>query len=280
MKERGKFKFVLFLAVACAFLFFPVNSFSESAGDYKPTPPPAIPAADFASEGRIYLDFIGLYADIDAGEENITLKGIGGGINYVSMVKELGWNVSGSCFYLTGENDKNTGDLTGVMVPLTANIAFRPYSNPGGNSLIFFAGLHYSWTGVWIDYQEGSTLTEIDLYLTTIGPMFGAKARLMLRPGLAFIPYYVFKYENYDAEVVVNGVSRSVDIDSEGVQLFGFDIEIGAVSIGAMLDMITNSDRKMYFITFTYNLDYSESAPAAKADTAPPKAPQRGRGAK
>lgn len=263
-------------AVVFTFAFFSGSAYSATTDKFKPTPPPAIPAADFSSEGRVYLDFTGLYADI----EDVTIKGIGAGINYVSMVKELGWNVSGSVFYLTGENDDNTAEVYGVMVPLTANIAFRPFSSPGGNSLIFFAGLHYSWTGVWVDIESGTTLTEIDVYLTTIGPMFGAKARLMLRPGVAFIPYYVFKYENYDAEVVVDGVSQNVDIDSEGIQIVGFDIEIGAISIGAMLDAITNSDRRMYFITFTYNLDYGEGAPAQKADMAAPKAPQRGRAAK
>lgn len=90
--------------------------------------------------------------------------------------------------------------------------------------------------------------------------MFGAKARLMLRPGLAFIPYYVFRYENYDADVNVNGVTSTPAIDSDGVQIFGFDIEIGAISISAMFDAITNADRKVYFITFTYNLDYDEGA--------------------
>ncbi len=104
----------------------------------------------------------------------------------------------------------------------------------------------------------------------------------MMSPGVAFIPYYVFKYENYDAEVNVNGTVYDADIDSAGIHIFGFDIEIGAISIGAMLDMISNSDRDMIVISFTYNLDYDEGAraePAAVEDPAP-KATRRGRGTK
>ena len=268
------------LAAACAFFLVPVNSCSASNDMYKPTPPPAIPAADFESNGRWYLDFTGLYADIDTGDDSIVFKGIGVGVNYVGMVKELGWNVSLSCLYLTGENDDGSGDGTGVMTPATANIAFRPINNPSGNSLILFAGLHYSFTGIWIDIGSGSSMTEIDVYLRTYGPMFGAKARLMLKPGVAFIPYYVFRYESYDADVNYNGTWSTPSIDSEAVQIIGFDIEIGAISIGAMIDSIANADRKVYFITFTYNLSYDGGSSPQKADTAAPKTPQRGRAAK
>lgn len=170
MKLKGWFLVFAVLAAVCVFLFIPVNSYSASTDNYMPTTPPAIPAADFVSEGRWYLDFTGLYTNIDTGDNAVVIKGIGGGVNYVGMVKELGWNVSLSGLYLTGEDDNGTADVTGVMTPLTANIAYRPYSNPNGNSFILFAGLHYSFTGIWIDIQSGTTLTEIDMYLRTYGP--------------------------------------------------------------------------------------------------------------
>jgi len=270
---KSNVRFASLLAALLAFALCSVPAYSASEDKYKPTPPPKVPAADFESEGKKYLDFTFIYADLGVG----TLKGAGIGFNYVSMVKELGWNFGAGLFYLTGEDDDNTVEITGGIVPLSANIAFRPYNVPGGNSLIFFMGIHYSWTGLFADVEPDD---EFDITLRTYGPMFGAKARLMLRPGLAFIPYWVFKYENYDGEVNVNGTVYDLDIDSAAIHLIGFDIEIGAISIGAMLDMISNSDRDMIIISFTYNLDYDEGAPAQSADTAAPRATQRGRAAK
>ena len=265
----------LFASALLCVVLSPCTLFAAAEDKFKPTPPPKVPAADFETEGRKYLDFTFLYADMDV----VTLKGLGVGLNYVSMYKNLGWNVSGGAFYLTGDDEDGTMDITGVMVPLTANFAFRPYERPDGNCLIFFGGLHFSWTGVYVDMSNGM---EIDVSLRTYGPMFGAKAKFMMRPGLAFVPYYVFKYESYDGEVNVDGTVTDLDIDSAAIHLIGFDIEIGAISIGTMLDMISNSDRDMIIISFTYNLDYDKGA-AAQPETAPAKsqkAPQRGRAAK
>lgn len=248
-----------------------VGAFAADSDKYKPTPPPKIPAADFESGGRKYLDFTILYADMDV----VTLRAGGVGFNYVGMIgDQVGWNVGAGLFYLTGEDDDKTMDITGGIIPLTANIAYRPYNVPGGNSLILFAGLHYSWTGIYVDIEPS---TEVDVSLTTYGPMFGAKARIMITPTVAFIPYYVFKYDNYDAEINVDGTVSNLDIDPAAVHIIGFDIEIGAISVGAMLDMLNNANRDMIMISFTYNLDYEESkAPSAPA----PKAPQRGRAGK
>ncbi len=271
---RASILIVLAAALLCTVLS-PGGLLAASDDKFKPTPPPQVPAADFNSVGRKYLDFTFLYADIDV----VTLMGFGAGLNYVSMYKNLGWNVSGGAFYLTGDDEDGTMDITGVMVPLTANVAFRPYERPNGNCLIFFGGLHYSWTGVYVDMSSGM---EIDVSLRTYGPMFGAKAKFMMKPGLAFIPYWVFKYESYDGEVNVDGTVSDLDIDSAAVHLIGFDIEIGAISVGAMLDMISNSDRDMIIISFTYNLDYGEGAAAQPEPAAAKsqKAPQRGRAAK
>lgn len=262
----------VFVVLVFALFFCTVVSGGLYAADsdkYKPTPPPKIPAADFDSEGKKYLDFTILYADMDV----VTISGGGVGFNYVGMVRELGWNVGVGLFYLTGEDDDKTMDITGLIVPLTANFAFRAYNVPGGNSLIFFGGIHYSWTGIYVDVEPS---TEVDVSLTTYGPMFGAKARIVLKPGLALIPYYVFRYENYDAEINIDGTVSNLDIDPAAVHLVGFDIEIGAFSVGAMLDMFSNANRDMIIISFTYNLDYNEGAKDSSAASAP-KAPARGR---
>ncbi len=258
---------------AMAFLICAVaagGAYADDSDKYKPTPPPKIPAADFESEGKKYLDFTILYADMDV----VTISGGGVGFNYVGMAKELGWNVGAGFFYLTGEDDDNTMNITGLIIPLTANIAFRPYNVPGGNSFIIFGGLHYSWTGVYVDVEPS---TEVDVSIATYGPMLGAKARLVISPGVALIPYYVFRYENYDAEINVDGSVSNMDIDPAAVHLIGFDIEIGAFSIGALLDMFSNANRDMIIVSFTYNLDYDEGTQSKAPSSSAPKAPQRGR---
>jgi hypothetical protein len=52
----------------------------------------------------------------------------------------------------------------------------------------------------------------------------------------------------------------SVDVPSVTSHLFGFDIEIGAISIGTMLNMLNNADSDMIVIYMTINLDYKESS--------------------
>jgi hypothetical protein len=68
-----------------------------------------------------------------------------------------------------------------------------------------------------------------------------------------------------------------MDIDPAAVHLIGFDIEIGAFSIGALLDMFSNANRDMIIVSFTYNLDYDEGTQSKAPSSSAPKAPQRGR---
>ncbi len=69
-------------------------------------------------------------------------------------------------FYLTGEDDANTVDVTGLIVPLTANIAFGRTIWKEETACILFAGLHYSWTGIYADVKPDD---EYDLTLPPTG---------------------------------------------------------------------------------------------------------------
>ena len=250
--KRGYSLAVLILALLLV-AALPVQSIAQNAEDYKPTPPPKIPAADFIPQGRTYLDGTFLYMDADI----FTMRGMGIGVNYVSMAGTLGWNFGISGLYLTGSDDDGTIDVNGLMFPLSANIAMRVAGTADSNSLILFGGIHYSWTGIWVTVTDPA----LDIYfsLRTYGPMIGVKASIPLNRNTKLIPYYILKRESYDAEVTINGQYQTADIDDMVYHLFGFDIEIGAISIGALLDFITNADSDMIMISVTYNFDYVET---------------------
>lgn len=240
---------------------FAVNIYAQvpEGEDLTPTPPPKVPAADFSVEGANYLDVMYLRYSGDM----FTMTGFGLGYNYVGAFDRTGFNVGVGVQYLTGEDDDGYFDMEFVAVPINANLAFRVAGTADSSNLILFGGIHYNYSYTNIQVNAGTYAgTELEVHLRVYGPLAGAKANIKLGPTLNFVPYYALKRDIIDSEVYVDGESFDISIPSSTSHLFGFDIEIGAISVGTMLDMINSSNNDMIIIYLTWNLDYKESSQA------------------
>jgi len=259
------------IALLCVILLFigagAVSTYAQDFDDFSPTPPPKVPAADFTADGAKYLDI--MYLNYSG--EGFDLTGYGLGFNYVGAFERTGFNVGVGFQYLTGEDDDGYIDMYFISIPLNANLAFRVAGEANTSNLILFAGLHYNYSYTEITADPGlidAYEHDVELHLWVYGPLLGAKATIPLGRTVKFIPYYALKRDIIDAEVYVDGEEISgVDVPSATSHLFGFDIELGAISIGTMLDYFNSADNDMFLIYVTWNLDYGESqAPASEPE--------------
>ena len=258
---RNKKLYFLMIFTLALITVFAVNIYAQvpEGEDLTPTPPPKVPAADFSVEGANYLDVMYLRYSGDM----FTMTGFGLGYNYVGAFDRTGFNVGVGVQYLTGEDDDGYFDMEFVAVPINANLAFRVAGTADSSNLILFGGIHYNYSYTNIQVNAGTYAgTELEVHLRVYGPLAGAKANIKLGPTLNFVPYYALKRDIIDSEVYVDGESFDISIPSSTSHLFGFDIEIGAISVGTMLDMINSSNNDMIIIYLTWNLDYKESSQA------------------
>jgi hypothetical protein len=253
MASKRLYFLVLFFSFAL-FTLFSMNTYAQNPEDMTPTPPPKVPAADFSEDGANYLDV--MYMRYSG--EDFELNGFGLGYNYVGAFGNTGFNIGFGFQYLTGENDDKTFDITMFAIPINANLAFRIAGTADSSNLIIFGGIHYNYSHTNVDIEPDNNV-EINMWV--YGPLVGAKANLRLSPMVNFIPYYALKRDIIDADVYYNGeLISGVDIPDVTSHLFGFDIEIGAISVGTMLNMLNNADSDMITIYLTINLDYKESS--------------------
>ena len=258
---RNKKLYFLMIFTLALITVFAVNTYAQvpEGEDLTPTPPPKVPAADFSVEGANYLDVMYLRYSGDM----FTMWGFGLGYNYVGAFDKTGFNIGVGVQYLTGEDDDGYFDMEFVAVPINANLAFRVAGTADSSNLILFGGIHYNYSYTNIQVNAGTYAgTELEVHLRVYGPLAGAKANIKLGPTLNFVPYYALKRDIIDSEVYVDGESFDISIPSSTSHLFGFDIEIGAISVGTMLDMINSSNNDMIIIYLTWNLDYKESSQA------------------
>jgi hypothetical protein len=232
---------------------FAMNTYAQDAEDFSPTPPPKVPAADFSEDGANYLDV--MYLKYEG--EGFELTGFGLGYNYVGAFDRTGFNVGFGFQYLTGENDDNTFDINMFAIPINANLAFRIAGTADSSNLVIFGGIHFNYSHTTVDIEPDN---DIEIDMRVYGPLGGAKASLAISPMFKFIPYYALKRDIIEADAYYNGESINISIPSATSHLFGFDIEIGAISVGTMLDMLNSSNNDMIIIYFSWNLDYKESS--------------------
>jgi hypothetical protein len=257
-----KLYFLIVLIFTCALItVFSMNTYAQApeGEDLTPTPPPKVPAADFSVDGANYLDVMYLRYSGDM----FTMNGFGLGYNYVGAFDKIGFNIGFGVQYLTGEDDDGYFDMEFVAVPINANLAFRVAGTANSNNLILFGGIHYnySYTNIQVDAGVFDAYDhELEIHLWVYGPLLGAKANIRLGPSLNFVPYYALKRDIIDSDVYVDGESFDISIPSATSHLFGFDIEIGAISIGTMLNMLNNTNNDMIVIYLTWNLDFKESS--------------------
>jgi hypothetical protein len=261
-------KKVFFICVMLLFISLSVTMVSaQDYEDFSPTPPPKVPAADFTADGAKYLDI--LYLNYDG--KGFEMTGYGIGFNYVGAFDQIGYNIGVGFQYLTGEDDDGYIDMYFISIPLNANLAFRVAGEAHTSNLVLFGGLHYNYSYTEITADPGLIDPyehDVEIHLWVYGPLFGAKATIPLGRTVKFIPYYALKRDIIDAEVYVDGDEISgVDVPSATSHLFGFDIELGAISIGTMLDFFNSADNDMIVIYLTWNLDYGESKESPSDET-------------
>ncbi len=233
-----------------------------------PTSPPKVPISDFGDGGHRVIDLMYMHYEF----EDFSMNGGSVGFNYINNIDAVGYNLAIGTFYLNGENADV--DANAWALPLNANLALRIAGSRDSSNLAVFGGIHYTYS--WIYVTVGST--DVYVYGPSYGPLFGVKAKLKFSESVSVIPFYIFQRFNFDYTVEVNGYSQSVDVDPVNAHLLGFDVEIGPVSIGALFDMMNNSDTDKFTIMFSYDFDYNSSAPSetrAEPVKETPKAVQR-----
>ncbi len=235
------------------FLFLPLAAVvGLDTKSLTPTSPPKVPISDFGDGGHRVLDLMYMHYEF----EDFSMDGGSVGFNYINNIDAVGYNLAFGAFYLNGGNADI--DANAWAVPLNANLALRIAGSRDSSNLAVFGGLHYTY--MWIDVTAGTT--DVYVYGPSYGPLFGVKAKLKFSETFSLIPFYIFQRFYFDYTVEVNGYAQDVDVDPVNAHLFGFDIELGPVSIGALFDMVNNSDTDKFTIIFSYDFDYSSSAPS------------------
>ncbi len=226
--------------------------FSQNSEELRPTQPPRIPIADYGGGGHRILDFMYLHYSF----EEFDLDGASAGFNYVNDNDELAYNFGAGFLYMSGSG---TGfDIYNWNLPLNANLGKRVYGTKDGNSLMIFGGVH--WTYTWLLVDLDAYDYDVYVYGPAYGPILGAKGKIKIDENISFIPFYIFQHAIFDLTVEVDGIEQDVDIDPVTSHIFGFDIQVGAWSIGAILDMLNNTDNDKITIMFTYDLDFTNQS--------------------
>ncbi|HNX25241.1 MAG TPA: hypothetical protein PKG60_14435 [Spirochaetota bacterium] len=239
--------------------------YSATYDSLTPTQPPRIPVTDYGDGSHKILDFLYLRYSFDIGD----LNGIGFGYNYVNNFENTNtaYNLGAGFLYLngTGSVDTTDVDIYNWNLPLNANLGMRILGTQNSNNLMLIGGLHWTYTWLVVDINSG----EHDAYLygPAYGPLFGAKAQFVLSKDVTIIPFYIFHHAIFDYSLEVDGYPVDVDIDPVTSHFLGFDIKFGSLSLGALFDMLNNTDNDKITIMFTYDLDYNSNASAAESST-------------
>lgn len=260
MKNSGVIVTVFILIASCVISFKPLYSadYSESL---RPTQPPRIPVTDYDTGPHRIMDFMYLHYDFDV----FVLDGGGLGFNYVNSHEKIAYNLGIGFFYMQG-GSTGIDPLINVYspnLPLNANIGYRLLGDPSTNSLMIFGGLQWMYTWLIVDIDD----IGVYAYGPTYGPIAGAKAELKVTPSVSIIPYYIFQHTIFDITVEVEGVAQDVAIDPVTAHLFGFDIKVSGFSVGALLDVINNTDNSKITILFSYDFDYSSGSSNAEKES-------------
>ncbi|HOP63359.1 MAG TPA: hypothetical protein PK358_13955 [Spirochaetota bacterium] len=241
---------LLFMVLFLLLIFISTNSFAQDTSEFRPTQPPRIPVTDYDTGSHRIMDFLYMHYSF----EEFDLDGGGLGYNYVDSFDQAGYNLGIGFLYMQGSSSSLPEDLDIYVwnLPLNANLGFRIAGSPDSNSLMIFGGLQ--WMYMWLDASYG----EIDVYVygPAYGPVAGFKGEIKVTPSVSFIPYYIFQHTMFDLTVEVEGYEQDVDIDPVTSHLLGFDIQFGEFSVGALLDMLNNTDNDKITIFFSYDFDY------------------------
>jgi len=236
--------------VVILFLIISLKVYSQDAGEFRPTQPPRIPVTDYDSGSHRIFDFLYMHYSF----EDFTLDGFGLGHNYVDMYEQAAYNIGVGFLYMEGSSNSLPEDLDVYVatLPINGNIGYRIHGTRETNNIMIFGGIH--WMYMWFEAIYGDY--DIYAYGPAFGPMGGLKAEFKVTPAVSIIPYYVFHHTIFDITVEFEGNKQNVDIDPVTSNLIGFDIKIGAFSIGALLDAFNNTDNDKITILFSYDLDY------------------------
>lgn len=242
----------LLFAASVSIIFFLCNPLSAQLDEsaLSPTQPPRIPVTDYDTGPHRILDLMYMHYSF----EEFDLDGGGIGFNYVNSHEKMAYNLGIGAMYAQGSSSSLPEDLDVYLgsIPLNGNIGVRLLGTPETSNLMVFGGIH--WMYMWFVAVYG----EYDLYIygPVYGPLAGAKAEIKVTPSVSIIPYYVFQHSIFDITFEFEGIERDVDIDPVTSHLIGFDIKVEGFSVGAMLDMLNNTDNDRITILFTYDFDY------------------------
>ena len=242
-----------FPAFLCVLFLISAGAVYADNSDLKPTPVPKIPVNDFDKGSQSIIDGSFVYQKTETDDITVTATGAGFGYNYVNSFDRVGWNAGAGFAYVTGGDSDDTVDVDIIAVPIMLNLAFRPFGTPDSFNAIIFGGIHYTYMGIFIDAYPN----EIDLNIRASGPQIGIKASIPMGQ-FKILPYFLLQRVTFNADVNVNGYTSSISIPSETYKVIGFDIEIGSISIGTMLDLFTNADKNMISLSVSYNMDYNQ----------------------
>lgn len=246
------------LALLTVFIFIILNSmtylYSQDMSQFRPTQPPRIPVTDYDTGPHRIMDIMYLHYKF----EEFTLDGGGLGFNYVDLWDKVGYNLGIGVTYMQGSSSSLPEDLNVYVttLPLNGNIGYRLLGNADSSNLMIFGGL--SWMYMWFVATYGDY--DVYLYGPAYGPVAGLKGEIKLTPSVSIIPYYIFQHTIFDVTVEVDGIAQDVDIDPVTSHLFGFDVKFAEFSVGALLDMLNNTDNDRISIFFTYDFDYKSGS--------------------
>lgn len=226
------------------------NVYSQDTEEFRPTQPPRIPVTDYDIGPHNIFDVLYLHYSF----EDFTLDGFGLGYNHVDMYDKAAYNLGAGFLYMEGSSTSLPEELEVYVatLPLNGNIGYRIHGTANTNNIMIFGGIH--WMYMWMEVFYGDY--DVYAYGPAFGPMGGLKAEFKITPTVSIIPYYVFQHTIFDITVEVEGYEQDVSIDPVTSNLLGFDIKIGAFSVGALLDALNNTDNDKITLFFTYDLDY------------------------
>jgi hypothetical protein len=256
MKFVDKTVYLVIIFITALVISGPV--FPASYDSVTPTQPPRIPVTDYGGGSHGIVDFLFLRYSF----EIVDLLGLGFGYNYVDTFEntDTAYNIGAGFLYLTGSATLGTTniDVYNWNLPLNANLGFRVLGTKDSNNLMLFGGIHWTYTWLLVDIDYG--VHDAYLYGSAYGPLFGAKGQIVVNSDVTIIPFYVFHHAIFDYSLEYDGIPVDVEIDPVTSHFFGFDIKFGSVSLGALFDMINNTDNDKITIMITYDLDYTSSA--------------------
>lgn len=172
------------------------------------------------------------------------------GLNF--LTKNQGVFLSGGM--IAGSDDTDTNSLTGLNV----NVGFEGVSDSGfGGSLALGMNLLYLET----DMTSGSPYFYSETTMTTLNLNLAVQQRIALGAQAGITPYIIVAYNmggsgTTDTTIIASGYSNSssttFDVDPFVSTQIGFDIDIGGLSLAAMVQESDNSSLTSLNIGFEF----------------------------